>query len=86
MKYADAKLYDSYITFEGTYKAKAEKLGVKADGMTVTVPQAASGETLDATVHMVNIGGVETTTSNTITLKLAGASIDTPTEIFCYRV
>ena len=81
LKYADAKLYDSYITFEGTYKAKAEKLGVKADGMTVTVPQAASGETLDATVHMVNIGGVETTTSNTITLKLAGASIDTPTEI-----
>lgn len=81
MKYADAKLYDSYITFEGTYKAKAEKLGVKADGMTVTVPQAASGETLVATVHMVNIGGVETTTSNTITLKLAGASIDTPTEI-----
>ena len=68
-------------TFEGTYRAKAEKLGVKADGMTVTVPQAASGETLDATVHMVNIGGVETTTSNTITLKLAGASIDTPTEI-----
>ena len=81
LKYADAKLYDSYITFEGTHKAKAEKLGVKADGMTVTVPQAASGETLDATVHMVNIGGVETTTSNTITLKLAGASIDTPTEI-----
>ena len=81
LKYADARLYDSYITFEGTYKAKAEKLGVKADGMTVTVPQAASGETLDATVHMVNIGGVETTTSNTITLKLAGASIDTPTEI-----
>ena len=81
LKYADAKLYDSYITFEGTYKAKAEKLGVKADGMTVTVPQAASGETLVATVHMVNIGGVETTTSNTITLKLAGASIDTPTEI-----
>ncbi|RGE98912.1 hypothetical protein [Phocaeicola massiliensis] len=81
LKYADANLYDSYITFEGTYKAKAEKLGVKADGMTVTVPQAASGETLDATVHMVNIGGVETTTSNTITLKLAGASIDTPTEI-----
>ena len=81
LKYADAMLYDSYITFEGTYKAKAEKLGVKADGMTVTVPQAASGETLDATVHMVNIGGVETTTSNTITLKLAGASIDTPTEI-----
>ena len=81
LKYADAKLYDSYITFEGTYKAKAEKLGVKADGMTVTVPQAASGETLDATVHMVNIGGVETTTFNTITLKLAGASIDTPTEI-----
>ena len=81
LKYADAKLYDSYITFEGTYKAKAEKLGVKADGMTVTVPQAASGETLDATVHMVNISGVETTTSNTITLKLAGASIDTPTEI-----
>ena len=81
LKYADAKLYDSYITFEGTYKAKAEKLGVKADGMTVTVPQAASGETLDATVHMVNIGGVETATSNTITLKLAGASIDTPTEI-----
>ena len=30
---------------------------------------------------LVNIGGVETTTSNTITLKLAGASIDTPTEI-----
>ena len=81
LKYADANLYDSYITFEGTYKAKAEKLGVKADGMTVTVPQAASGETLVATVHMVNIGGVETTTSNTITLKLAGASIDTPTEI-----
>ena len=81
LKYADAKLYDSYITFEGTYKAKAEKLGVKADGMTVTGPQAASGETLVATVHMVNIGGVETTTSNTITLKLAGASIDTPTEI-----
>ena len=81
LKYAAAKLYDSYITFEGTYKAKAEKLGVKADGMTVTVPQAASGETLVATVHMVNIGGVETTTSNTITLKLAGASIDTPTEI-----
>ena len=81
LKYADAKLYDSYITFEGTYKAKAEKLGVKADGMTVTVPQAASGEILVATVHMVNIGGVETTTSNTITLKLAGASIDTPTEI-----
>ena len=81
LKYADANLYDSYITFEGTHKAKAEKLGVKADGMTVTVPQAASGETLDATVHMVNIGGVETTTSNTITLKLAGASIDTPTEI-----
>nr|WP_288563399.1 hypothetical protein [uncultured Phocaeicola sp.] len=81
LKYADAKLYDSYITFEGTYKAKAEKLGVKADGMTVTVPQAASGETLVATVHMVNIGGVETTTSNTIILKLAGASIDTPTEI-----
>ena len=81
LKYADDKLYDSYITFEGTHKAKAEKLGVKADGMTVTVPQAASGETLDATVHMVNIGGVETTTSNTITLKLAGASIDTPTEI-----
>ena len=49
--------------------------------MTVTVPQAASGETLVATVHMVNIGGVETTTSNTITLELAGASIDTPTEI-----
>jgi len=81
LKYAAANLYDSYITFEGTYKAKAEKLGVKADGMTVTVPQAASGETLVATVHMVNIGGVETTTSNTITLKLAGASIDTPTEI-----
>ena len=81
LKYADAKLYDSYITFEGTYKAKAEKLGVKADGMTVTVPQAASGETLVATVHMVNISGLETTTSNTITLKLAGASIDTPTEI-----
>lgn len=81
LKYAAAKLYDSYITFEGTYKAKAEKLGVKADGMTVTVPQAASGETLVATVHMVNIGGVETTTSNTITLELAGASIDTPTEI-----
>ena len=81
LKYADANLYDSYITFEGTYKAKAEKLGVKADGMTVTVPQAASGETLVATVHMVNIGGVETTTSNTITLNLAGASIDTPTEI-----
>lgn len=81
MKYADAKLYDSYITFEGTYKAKAEKLGVKADGMTVTVPQAASGETLVATVHMVNISGLETTTFNTITLKLAGASIDTPTEI-----
>ena len=52
LKYADAMLYDSYITFEGTYKAKAEKLGVKADGMTVTVPQAASGETLDATVHI----------------------------------
>ena len=81
LKYAAANLYDSYITFEGTYKAKAEKLGVKADGMTVTVPQAASGETLVATVHMVNIGGVETTTSNTITLNLAGASIDTPTEI-----
>ena len=81
LKYAAANLYDSYITFEGTYKAKAEKLGVKADGMIVTVPQAASGETLVATVHMVNIGGVETTTSNTITLKLAGASIDTPTEI-----
>ena len=81
LKYAAANLYDSYITFEGTYKAKAEKLGVKADGMTVTVPQAASGETLVATVHMVNIGGVETTTPNTITLNLAGASIDTPTEI-----
>ena len=81
LKYAAADLYDAYITFEGTYKAKAEKLNVKADGMTVTVPQAASGETLVATVHMVNIGGVETTSSNTITLKLAGASIDTPTEI-----
>ena len=40
-------------------RQKLKKLGVKADGMTVTVPQAASGETLDATVHMVNIGGVE---------------------------
>ena len=81
LKYADANLYDSYITFEGIHKSEAVTMGVKAEGMTITAPESASGKTIVATVKMVNISGVETKSSNTVTLKFAGATVEAPTEI-----
>ena len=53
-----ADCYDSYISFEGTYKAKADALGIKVEGMNVTVPSSAvevSG--LVATLNIMNVAG-----------------------------
>ena len=52
-------LYDSYITFEGTNKSLAEKYGIDAKGMNVTVPTDATGVRIVATVHTMSVDGTE---------------------------
>ena len=53
-------LYDSYITFEKTNQSLVNSIGIKADGMTITAPTSAAGQTVTATVHCMDVTGHET--------------------------
>ena len=44
---SDSKFYDGYIAFEGTQTAKAEKLGVSANGMNLSIKESAKAEESD---------------------------------------
>ena len=76
----DAALYDAYISFEGTEKAKAGEWGVTANGLTITAAATAKDKTgLKGTLHMLAINGQ--TSTATITFSFAGTSIETPEAI-----
>ena len=56
--YADAKAYDSYITFEGAQGDLANSLNITADGMTVNIPSTVpANQTVTATIHVMNVDG-----------------------------
>lgn len=71
---SDSKFYDGYIAFEGTQTAKAEKLGVSANGMNLSIKESAKAEEVIATVHIMSVDGKETTKN--ITLKIGGVKSD----------
>ena len=71
---SDSKFYDGYIAFEGTQTAKAEKLGVSANGMNLSIKESAKAEKVIATVHIMSVDGKETTKN--ITLKIGGVKSD----------
>ena len=64
LTYKDAMVYDSYLSFEGTNIALAKVLGVEVNGMTVKVSASAANtsETLNVTIHVIDVTGKETTT------------------------
>ena len=67
----DRYAYDSYISFDGTYADKAEKYGIKAEGLSVIVPETAVNVTdLVATLNVMNING--TVEKETITISTTG--------------
>ena len=49
------RFYDGYIAFEGTQTAKAEKLGVSANGMNLSIKESAKAEEVIATVHILSL-------------------------------
>ena len=76
----DAALYDAYIAFEGTEKAKAGEWGVSANGLTITAAATAKDQRgLKGTLYMLGINGKIGTA--TITFNFAGTSIETPEAI-----
>ena len=79
---SDSKFYDGYIAFEGTQTAKAEKLGVSANGMNLSIKESAKAEEVIATVHIMSVDGKETTKN--ITLKIGGVKSDDTQTNRCY--
>ena len=57
--YSDDECYDAYLSFEGTMVAKAAALGIKVDGMNMTIPSTAINLTgdLKVTLHAISVNG-----------------------------
>ena len=75
------RIYDSYITFEGTNISLANSTGIKANGMTITAPATAAGTMITATVYMLDVTGKEYKGEVTFTVASEAAVLDaTPIE------
>ena len=74
-------LYDSYITFEKTNQSLVNSIGIKADGMTITAPASAAGQTVTATVHCMDVTGRTTSFDVTFTVAAGQASEVTATAV-----
>ena len=51
------KMYDSYITFEGTQAERAKAFEISADGMSITTGSKAAGVEITATIHTMSVTG-----------------------------
>lgn len=68
------KIYDSYITFEGTNKSLALARGISADGMTIKTTAASAGTNITATVHFLDVTGKEYTQTISFTVATSAAA------------
>lgn len=72
-------IVDSYMVFEGANKTKAELYNVSiVDDMTVKPSAEAAGQSMTATLYMLDVTGKVAKAS--VNLKFAGTTVETPAE------
>jgi len=79
--YSDDECYDAYLSFEGTMVAKAAALGIKVDGMNMTIPSTAINLTgdLEVTLHAISVNGHSF--DKVIKVKTTGATTEDNVEL-----
>lgn len=76
----NSAVYDSYIVFEDNAYDEANKLGVKAEGMDITIPASLNNLNLKATLYVMTVDGKVQEKQN-FNISTASATIDTPAEL-----
>ena len=71
------KMYDSYITFEGTQAERAKAFEISADGMSITTGSKAAGVEITATIHTMSVTGNIATSEVTFKVATSTATAQT---------